>query len=367
MKHQIALVGGQVLPIFLGVKEYCPDRVHFIVTNESNTKLEYLCDALDGLEISSYVCNPYDVNEIKNICETIINQCSEGDEVNFNLTGGTKLMLIAAQAVLSENGLNGFYVNIGNVVTHIPSFTQSNLAYKISTEDFLKLSGHIISSSRSLESYTKADLEVAKAIQLFSDEGQLFSLITQNFRENKNKKKKNGEEVVNKQYAYSWCPGKVTVKNAGEKDRIFESQDAKGLFFYGGWWELLVASALSRWDSSQEILMGLTFPFKSDLKISKNEVDVLINRNNKLIFVECKSGVVMAQDINKINAIRDIYGGNASKSILVCQHKPDRKLFEKCKEFSIEVFYMIGEVPGDVRSFEELIADLNLLDKKLSL
>ena len=32
MKHQIALVGGQLLPIYVGIKEFSPDKIHFIVS-----------------------------------------------------------------------------------------------------------------------------------------------------------------------------------------------------------------------------------------------------------------------------------------------------------------------------------------------
>jgi hypothetical protein len=367
MRHQIALVGGQTLPIFLGVKEYNPDKVHFIVTNESNDKLNYLRNALGEVETCSYFCDPYDVKEIKTICENIISSVYPDNNVSFNLTGGTKLMLIAAQAVLIENKLSGFYLNIGNMVTEIPAYLQHKLSYKINTEDFLKLSGHIMSSNRRLESYNQADLDTAKAIQHFSGEGNAFSLIGKHFRDRFKKIRASGHEIVNENLECIWSLGKVTIRSSSNDVQIFESPFVKELFFYGGWWELLVAKAVARWDTDQEILMQIIFPFKTDLKTSKNEVDVLINRNNKLIFVECKSGIVTQQDINKIKTIKDTYGGNASKSILVSQFKPQATLFEKCKELSIEVFYMISEDGSEEKSFDELISDLKVLDQKLSL
>ena len=42
MKHQITFVGGQLLPIYIGIKEFIPDKVHFIVSNESAGSLSNL-------------------------------------------------------------------------------------------------------------------------------------------------------------------------------------------------------------------------------------------------------------------------------------------------------------------------------------
>lgn len=365
MKHQIALLGSQVLPIFLGIKEYNPDHVHFLVTNESNVKLDQLADVLEDVEIHSYICDPYDVKNVREVCEGIIAKRSGSEEISFNLTGGTKLMLIAAQSVLSEGSFNGFYVDTNNTVTEIPSFVQKKLDYKVSTEDFFKLSGHVISSSKSLDNFDSADLDAAEKIQRFSDEGKDFSLITSHFR-NIKKIKNSGEELINSNIKCTWSPGVITIKKKGEKESIFESPNIKALFFYGGWWELLVANSLAGWEKGQKILMEVVLPFKTDLKTSKNEIDVLINRNNKLIFIECKSGIVSSQDVNKIKTIRDTYGGYSSRSVLVCLHKPNKTLFEKCKELSIDVFYMIGE-QEEKKSFEKLIDDLKALDIKLSL
>lgn len=365
MKHQIALLGSQVLPIFLGIKEYNPDHVHFLVTNESNVKLDQLADVLEDVEIHSYVCNPYDVKNVREVCESIITQRSGSDEISFNLTGGTKLMLIAAQSVLSEGGFSGFYVDTNNSVTEIPSFVKKKLCYTISTEDFFSLSGHRISSSKRLDSFDHADFNAAEKIQGFSDEGKDFSLITAHFR--KIKKIKNfGEELINENLKCTWSLGIITIQKKGKKEYIFESPNVKALFFYGGWWELLVANSLAGWEAGQEILMEVVLPFKIDLKTNKNEIDILINRNNKLIFIECKSGIVSSQDINKIKTIRDTYGGNSSRSVLVCQHKPEKTLFEKCKELSIDVFYIIGE-KEERKTFGELIDELKALDRKLFL
>ncbi|TCC92406.1 DUF1887 family protein [Pedobacter frigiditerrae] len=367
MKHQIALVGGQILPIFLGVKEFEPDVVHLVVTKESGDKLSYLLHSLEGYRVKEYFCGAYDVSGITEICRGIIAGCTAEDGITFNLTGGTKLMLIAAQAVLIEHGLKGFYLNIGNMLTEIPSYTQRKLQYQTATNDFFKLSGHGIASFRVLDDYSAEDLEVAGAIQTYSGESKEYSLITAHFRENVKSMKKSGREVLANGICCEWSPGNLIITLKDGKIREFNSPLVKELFFFGGWWELLVGTAIVGWDATQEILMQIVLPFRADIKQPKNEIDILINRNNKLIFVECKSGIVSQADINKIKSVRDTFGGNASKSILVSQHQPKTTLMEKCKELGIGVFYLIGEDGKSVKTFEELIEDLRKLDGQLGI
>jgi len=367
MKHQIALVGGQTLPIFLGVKEFNPDVLHLIVTSESGDKLYYLLEALKDCKVKQHFCGAYDVAGVGEICKQIIAGCAPEDEISFNLTGGTKLMLIAAQTVLIEKGLKGFYLNIGNMLTEIPSYSQRELKYQTSTSDFFTLSGHAISSFRILKDYSEEDLAVAKAIQHYSGESNEYSLLTAHYRDHIKSMKKPCREVLSNGMFWDWSEGKLVVTSKDGIIRKFISPMVKELFFYGGWWELLVATSVSDWDATQEILMQVILPFKADSKQPKNEIDVLVNRNNKLIFIECKSGIVLQTDINKIKSIRDTFGGNASKSILVSQYQPKATLMEKCKELGIGVFYLIGEDGKTVKTFDKLIVDLRKLDVQLAI
>jgi len=71
----------------------------------------------------------------------------------------------------------------------------------------------------------------------------------------------------------------------------------------------------------------------------KNEIDIVVNTCRNLIFIECKSGNVKQDDINKIRAVKRLYGGIASRSILVCKYKPRPDIIEKCSDLGIAIFY----------------------------
>src|SRR5438128_1073981 len=98
MKHQISLVGGQLIPVYMGIKEFNPEKVHFIVSSESERSLSVLKPLLGNSKLTEYKCNPFDFFAIKAICERIISKLPTGDSITFNLTGGTKIMVLACQA-----------------------------------------------------------------------------------------------------------------------------------------------------------------------------------------------------------------------------------------------------------------------------
>lgn len=45
---------------------------------------------------------------------------------------------------------------------------------------------------------------------------------------------------------------------------------------------------LSVWKSGQDIRVGVRFDFASSMRL-KNEIDIIMNTGNKLLFVECKT------------------------------------------------------------------------------
>jgi len=369
MKHQITLIGGQLLPIFIGIKEFNPDKVYFVASNESKVGLQQLKAIIKGVPFSEHNCDAYDFASVKNTCEKILDKIGSNEEVSFNLTGGTKIMVLAVQSIIHERGIPGFYINQDNTLLELSSYSKKPISYHVTTKEFLEISGHPVYSAKTLKDYGLADFKTAKEIETFAYSGNRYSSITKYFR----KKYQDlpfpisGNENLSSDVKCTWDASKVEIFVKGTKVALFKSAIVQDLFFNAGWWELLVAEAVSKWTKANEIFVKFELPFKSDLLTMKNEIDVLINLNNKLIFVECKSGQVKQEDINKMKVIKQTYGGLVSKSILVSRFIPSPTIMEKCNELDIEVFFMfaIKNQPGN--SFQKLITKLNDLDKKRSL
>lgn len=369
MKHQITFVGGQLLPIFLGIKEFSPDKIHFIVSEESKSKISLLKPFFTDKTFSEKQCNPFDFTSIKSELTKILEKIDSSNEVHFNLTGGTKVMVLAAQAIMQEKNLDGFYINLDNTFLHLPSYKIKKIKSEIKTQEFLELTGHKISHSNVLSDFPNDDFKSVSIIESFSvTYAKLLLQINSKIRKSYDKLNKiptNGNLEINKTCKLNWTANKISVMHTGKEILKIDSPNSRSLFFNAGWWELTVAKTISQWTKAKELLIQCELPFKTDINSTKNEIDVLVNIGGKLIFVECKSGTVKQEDINKMRVVKDIYGGVISKSLLVSRFMPSSTIIEKCKELNIEIFYcFLGQ--NQINSLSKLIDTLNKLEKKLT-
>lgn len=175
-----------------------------------------------------------------------------------------------------------------------------------------------------------------------------------------------GRLEINKRAKLIWTDKNIAVEMNEKEVLKIQSPNVRSLFFHASWWELIVAKEISHWTKAKELLIQCELPFKSDSLMTKNEIDVLVNLGGKLIFIECKSGNVRQEDINKMRIVKDTYGGIISKSILVCRFMPKSTIVEKCKELSIEVFYC-NDGTTVVNPLSKLINALDKLEKKLTI
>lgn len=364
MKHQITLVGGQSLPILLGIREFNPDKVHFLFSKESKKRIALIKNMDLEFKSSEYLVDAFDFQNIKTICTKILDKLEKDDQVIFNLTGGTKVMVLAVQALILERKLTGFYINQNNTLLRIPEYSKVPLSTKLSTSDFFNLSGHHDFSSLKISDFSKDDINAAGKIDTFANSSR-FKSINSFVRSNypKDTLPMRGEFTVDSsnKLKCSWSEKNVEVFYNGKSVFSANSPKIRNLFFFGGWWELIVASALIDKMQPSEIFFNVQLSFIADKSADKSEIDILINDNNKLIFIECKSGKVKLEDVNKMRTIKETYGGLVSKSILVTQHLLSDSVKERCDELEIEVFV------GMTRQFGNLIKAIKKLNNSASL
>lgn len=369
MKCQITLVGGQLLPVYLGVKEFSPEKVFLVVSDQSRSKISSLKSALNGIASVEWNCNAYDFESVKGTCERILDRIDPSDDVTFNLTGGTKIMMLAAHTVLNERRKYGFYINQDNTLLEFPALTVKKLSYELTTKEFFAIGGHVMYSAKVLGDFSDRDMAVARAVDDFAvTEPMKYASITKYFR---NLIAKDGVIPAQGNAALS---NYVNIKWDTQSLKVFinnnlilnlNSPHIADLFFKAGWWELLVACSVSKWPKVKELLLQFEVAFKSDKDAKKNEIDILINLGHALIFIECKSGIVKQEDINKMRVIKQTYGGVISKSILVSRYLPATTILEKCKELDIEVFSTYAVKGNLINPLPRLLTQLDALERKL--
>ncbi len=369
MKHQIVLVGGQVLPLYIGIKEFKPDNIHFIVTKESVDRLSSLKPFLTNISFTESFCDPFDFISVKSICKSIVDKIGANDEVYFNITGGTKVMVLAVQALIHEQNLHGFYINQDDKLLEIPEYAVRELSCKIATSEFFELSGHNTYRFKSISDYSSEDFKASSRIMSFCIRDYRYKLImghlSRNFKDSNSPIPDSGNFTVGKKIDFSWTVDTIEIKEKNRSLHKFSSKIVNQLFFNSAWWELIVAQEINKWRKVKELHIQFELPFKTDSLHLKNEIDILINVGSKLIFVECKSGRVKQEDINKMKVVKDTYGGIISKSILVSFYMPAIGIIEKCKELGIDLFYLFDD-KKEVNTIDRLPGALDQLVRKTS-
>jgi hypothetical protein len=371
MNHQIALVGGQLLPVYLGIKEYDPSHVHFIVSRESRDRVSSIQNIINNKKISEYYCDPYSFTSVISTMEQIVSSIGAVHEIQINLTGGTKIMFLAAQFIIQNKKVKGFYINQNETVLFVPEFKESKLAYNLSIQEFLQLSGHKLTKSKSFEDFSAHEVNEAFSINDFIiKHEQVYNKVNAELRKKINAAggslPKQGNIGIENNITLEWDHDNIHVKQKEATILQLNSKSSRVFFFYAGWWEYIVAAEIRKWGKAKEIFMQCEIPFRQEANSSKNEIDILLNLGKKLIFIECKSGAVAASDINKMKTTKDTYGGLISKTILVSRFKPSLGVIEKCNELEIDIFFLYDN-KTQVNKLEDLINSLEVLEQKFSI
>lgn len=113
-KHHIVFVSGQLLPSILGaaIPGAEPTCIHAVATAEMRQKGEVLRNVLKGRskDYAAYNLCSADQNHIFELLYSIYAQCG-GQTPALNLTGGTKLMALAAAEWAYANNVPTFYID----------------------------------------------------------------------------------------------------------------------------------------------------------------------------------------------------------------------------------------------------------------
>ena len=366
MKHQISFLGGQLLPIYIGVKEFIPHKIHFIASEESKGGINVIRELFTESKFSEFICDPFDFFAIKKRIENIIDKLEINDEIQINLTGGTKIMLLAAQSVISERKVNGFYINQDYSMIEVPSYERMQILSELTVKDFFSLSGHNAFTFKKLSDFTESDFKVSNEIENFAKSNKLYSKVTDFVRKKFRLVPEKGFETTHCGASIKWENGFIEIYDNNKFVISFKNNNVKDLFFNATWWELIVAAQVGKWSKAKEVILNCELPFKTDDKYLKNEIDILLNTGNKLIFVECKSGNIKQEDINKMKVIKQTYGGIISKSLLVSRFLPSQSIIEKCKELDIEVYYVYA-FQRITNRIENIHKTLDKIEKRTSI
>lgn len=370
-KINISLVGRQTMPVYVGLEVEKFDLIILIHSSETKDEAAKICRnnniKMKMVEISAV---DYTAASAK-ACE-LLDELIQ-DEVMLNVTSGTKPWSVAfAMQSVGRKNVTVFYIDQNNIYRDMTHHVSKDLELNLDISTLLKYHNQYGYTHVNLSEYTDEDRKVLKTVKnLRYNHFKEFSLLTLT-----GKDKEWGKKLKNEAYPYKELPypqiGKVLWnKGANVVELTFsdrnntpyttrlQSEHVGDIVFNAGWLEYQIAKMLSRWKQAKEVWMNVKFPY-TDGK-DKNEIDIIVNMGNKLLFVECKTNIFDNTDIDKFRTAVKNYGGMGSKALFIADVlKMKEATSEKCKDSKIMTFCLKSK-----KSDERNKALFSMLDEEL--
>ena len=364
----ITNIGGQALPVLQGIAEFHCDTVLLLHSAESQVIAEKIKSIVDGDVQLCFVPNPNDYFALLAFCENLV-LGYPGSKFFVNISSGTKIMSLALFAFFKDHHPDNriFHIDQNGIVHFLEQDHSQPLQNLLPIRSFIDYSGQKIKSMTKYEEidpelficknfaknlYQSSYSEYRNFCQLYAEYNSQYNddesfELTNNHSGSSVTWSKEGNELVFSLYR--------KFKTETE-EHCFIGKDCIGIALEAKWFELEVAEMLSNWERTKELVWSLVVPYQDGQ--AKNEIDVVINTGNKLLFVECKTQIYDIKDIDKFRNVTKNYGGLGAKSILITYSKPPARFFERCKDNNILLFYF-SENYKIVHSVKDLFQVLN--------
>lgn len=356
-KIHVALVGGQAMPVYLGILESHADEVILLHSKESKPQADKIMAGVYKMNNKSGYCQltsfpSVDYLGIVEALRSFLSYYAE-DQVEVNLSSGTKAWTIAFSELAHDySNLTLCYIDQNCFLYNCTNKTKREITLPSGIATIMSYNNQRVLSKVLESDYTAQDYDVLEGIEqarMFSQTE--FNELTIPVKANKKKYEEGKNTVKYGDAAIEWDKTKgdgsyVNLKMVGGDSGKgstfrFTSRHSFNLVINSGWFEYKVAKLLAGWGRAQEIWMNVVFPYKpgkDGIRKSKNEIDIIVHTGKKLLFVECKTSVFDKTDIDKFAAAVKNYGGMGSKALFITGAKLYPEVHEKCKTNGILAF-----------------------------
>lgn len=363
----VCLISAQAAPNLLPIldSEFKPKKVIFLVSKTMKQRAEYLAKTFEKLNVKVKLKNISDEFNFGLMEEEIFKLVEEyeNESIALNVTGGTKLMSIAAENAFSALGKPIFYIDTDS--NHILFISKNeeqkwlpNLEMKAKNKIDIYLSAYgstVLSTQNPIEreKYLPA---IEPFIKNYDNYTQVIPLL-------------NLHATLSQSNGYKSEYTKDN-KKIGKLDELLLGLDYQGLLNYdgqtidfknreiktflnGGWLEDYTYFQLKEIANIEDIACGADVAnpkfklgkneYSSENKGNKNEFDIVFMAKNKLHIIECKTqlmdknGGIKADDIlYKLETLKD-YGGLMTKKCLVSYFEVPEQVKNRANFLNIEI------------------------------
>jgi hypothetical protein len=329
------MISDQLAPNLFPVvdKKLAPKdkKVIMLVTQAMQEKANNLNKTFKNYGISSVTVNindPYNFFEIQEkLCDCLIQY--KDKNIILNLTGGTKIMTIAAQSIFDMEKKPMFYVkerdNTALIMQGNKVIDNIDLDIKLKIKDYLFAYGYSISFHAANQyQYSEFTHELVSNISKYqSSIGRINSHVIKSNKKNALTFQRGQEDVYIAPFL-DLC-GKFGLLQADQDTFTFSDLQARQ-YVCGGWLEEYVYETVNQIGKQKIQDKALNMTIKSLQKSVENELDVAFLAKNCLHMIECKTGKLENEKggdvLYKLYTLSDKLGLKA-KSMLVSYRNID--------------------------------------------
>ena len=345
-KLHITLVGGQPVPVYIGIKDNGQaNTVILVCSPQSRPEAEIIKEQFPKRNILVKECPPVDLKSIEHLAIELFEQYKDYEKT-INLTSGTKLWsLTFFRIFIQDNNSHFIYIDQNNIVTDI--LTKESRLGTIHTLKRFELYGTPLTSFRMLEEYDDEDLCAAKEIEKLRNRNRYeFVKLTGNRNIKEMPERSTLTTDKGSRLVYSLDERWARIELYTDKASLAEEFHCQHLFdilFNFGWFELKTATEISKNEGINNIWLNCKFADSEGNP--KNEIDIISELDNRLLFVECKTMIHDSTDIDKFRSALRNFSGTSSTGIFVTNDIPNissmsryEHAMEKCKDNGIHTF-----------------------------
>jgi len=299
----VSLVSEQTIPNILGIYHFKPDELLFITTDEMEKKgkVDTIIKTLRKLNLDYKDKSHNLIVEEDSIldCHRKIDQWIEGREDSefvVNLTGGTKIMSIAAYEYFKDFSSKMIYVPIpkNEFITPFPKKSPgktTELTLRLNVVQYLIAYGLDVINEAKLEGYQeeakkRKDLSMW-IVKNYENLKNLLVWLSGNLRVHRDDKE---FSLVGKFSGANKVEIEIMKKLRFSQDSISVSKRlnrSEIRYWTGGWLEEFCFNGVS--DLVGKGIDDVVINLKLKKEQNENEFDVMFTKDNALYFVECKS------------------------------------------------------------------------------
>lgn len=400
MKTLIELFDSNQIENVVTGLSFLPDKIIFVGFKEimNNKRISFLTEFFEikslNIKLEFVIVDRYDYDSIYNRLNTILDN---NEDCVFDLTGGRELVLAAMGAISESRNIPMLQYNISrSEIVKVANCSSGFIPKKasVSINESIILNGGLIVED-AIDNFEwdmnyefRRDIDImwqicrldcsawnkfSKALGNLSIYGKTHDELWISFENNSvvspNTDTNPDENILNKlinkgiitDYKKSINKTEFRYKNSQIKQCLIKAGNVLELYTYlaaieiteeyDGYYDDIDVSVHIDWD-------GIIHEKFMSVKDTRNEIDVMLTRKLKPVFISCKNGEVHNEALYELFAVAEKFGGKYSKKILVATHVTSsyesRKFkLQRARDMKIDVIYDIDKMSKE--EFKELL------------